>query len=346
MVMSIKKTTYITSLPPWQPSQQPADKSASRLLQLPDEIKVLILEPLLISPEGVNGDKHPSILGTCQDMLNIGQPILYSQTERVLFFCYGGAGVLSFLQGPHRPITYRPSYFEASYNLDQRDMLRDITAGPLDEIILSHLSKFTHIRLQVKTSDSVGLVGSYDQAALYELVHRCREALSGKHIVVEIYNYTEWKPQISDSVNVAIRAFSTLRCNHIEFHHTTANEAQTISHVAELVQGDAEVQDLYSLYRPLKAQAKQIPKDYQYRRTIENHLMVMLDGVKTLDKDVVEREQRLVQRYLDYWRHREPVQHKEPVQPGDGGSAQHMQDNRTMLDRNRKPRGNGGPSSR
>lgn len=159
MVMSIKKTTYITSLPPWQPSQQPADKSASRLLQLPDEIKVLILEQLLISPEGVNGDKHPSILGTCQDMLNIGQPILYSQTERVLFFCYGGAGVLSFLQGPHRPITYRPSYFEASYNLDQRDMLRDITAGPLDEIILSHLSKFTHIRLQVKTSDSVGWLG-------------------------------------------------------------------------------------------------------------------------------------------------------------------------------------------
>lgn len=64
--------------------------------------------------------------------------------------------------------------------------------------------------------------------------------------------------------------------------------------------------------------------------------MVMLDGVKTLDKDVVEREQRLVQRYLDYWRHREPVQHKEPVQPGNGGSAQHMQDNRTMLDRNRE----------
>jgi len=309
-------------------SQQPADQSRSRLIQLPAELQVMIMQELLVQSESSYHIRHSSIMSTCQRMHEVGAHVLYKENVCAMTLDHSMGGLLDIHPGnrittravnvPHLvgfvlPIS-TPYLFGRNY-------------PPLDGATSRHIARFERLKLYMRFQFSRDPMVRDDQAALFELIHRCYDAFTDKHLTIVFWGYG-WIFQPA-MIDIAIQAFSSLRCKHMEFTGSWRTEPQLVQATKRIVEGDSAPQQLYAKFKLANAELQQSPRNSTYRHRIENHLRVMWSAVRQHDTVLFDTRHQLVHRYLEYWVHRKQSRAEET----DADSL--VQDGWTFLNRDR-----------
>ncbi|KAK5947979.1 hypothetical protein OHC33_011020 [Knufia fluminis] len=260
-------------------------------------------------------------------MHNYGDPILYGENICEMTLSHRLGGIL--LLHPSQRTTYHPLNVPQLVGFVPITHLQYRGSSTPNPVSTQHIARFKRIVLHMEWPNPLDATVRPDQAALFELIHQCYDAFSEKDLTVVFKDYHATWNRTPYFTEIAIRAFSSLRCKNIRFVNTTAQQAQIVHEVTQLVESTSTPRHLYDILKSLNAELQQLPPSYHYRHRIENHLQVLWVCTEWHDTGLFDKRCRVIRRYFDYWHHRTPVQSRR------NGAAQLVRDGRTFLNRPR-----------
>lgn len=277
------------------------------------------MQELLVQPETSYHIRHSSIMSTCRRMHDIGEHVLYQENVCVMTLCHDVGGRLQI----HPGNTITTCAINVPYLVGFVPISPPHLFGrmhpPLDAAMLRYIARFARLKLYMQLPNSMDPTVRDDQAALFELIHRCHDAFTEKDLTIVFWG-RGWASQ-SSMINVAVQAFLSLRCKRIQFTGPWRREPQVVHDTKRIVEGDSVPQPLYAKFKSANTELQQRSRNSNDRRRMENHLRAMWSAVRQHDTPLFNSHYQLVQEYFEYW-HRKKHSHADetgvdnPVQCG------------------------------